>query len=318
VLAARRRAQLDEVATACAAHGVGAEVIVADLGTPGAAAALWAAATRTPVDILINNAGFGYFRPFGAIEWERDAELVQLNIASLVELSRLFVDHHSASLRDAARPGKAGAFEHHSASLRDAARPAKAGAVDHHSASLRDAARPAKAGAFDHHSASLRDAARPGKAGAVEHRRTRDGRAYLVNISSIGAYQAVPNMTLYAASKAFVRNFTEGLHDELRGSPLSVTCICPGGTHTDFHAMAGAGNYGWLANLSMLSAEEVAKISVRAMVHGKRIVVTGVLNKLACWGVRLVPRRVAAWMSRRVMGKPRPGALPARTMGDVA
>ena len=236
VLCARRRAQLDEVAASCAALGVGTEVIVADLGRPGAAAALWATAVRAPVDILINNAGFGYFRPFGAIEWAREAELVQLNITSLVELSRLFVDH----------------------------------------------------------------------------RRARDGRAHLVNIASIGAYQAVPNMSLYAASKAFVRNFTEGLHDELRGSALSATCICPGGTHTDFHAMAGAGNYGWLANASMLSADEVARISVRAMLRGKRVVVTGVLNKLACWGVRLVPRRVASWMSRRVMGKPRQGALPSR------
>src|SRR5262245_28263585 len=120
VLAARRQAQLDEVASACAKHGIATEVIVADLGKPGGARALWAAATRTPIDILINNAGFGYFRSFSEIDWARDAELVQLNITSLVELSKLF----------------------------------------------------------------------------VEHRRSRDSRAYLVNIGSIGAYQSVPNMAL--------------------------------------------------------------------------------------------------------------------------
>src|SRR4029077_3729105 len=81
------------------------------------------------------------------------------------------------------------------------------------------------------------------------------GRAYLVNIASIGAYQAVPNMALYTSSKAFVRNFTEALHDELRGSPISATCVCPGGTETGFHAAAGAGNYGWLASASMMTAE---------------------------------------------------------------
>jgi hypothetical protein len=235
VLAARRQPQLEQVASACS--GVTTEVITADLGKPDGARALWTAASRAPIDILINNAGFGYFRPFVEIDWERDAELVQLNITSLVELSRCFVDH----------------------------------------------------------------------------RRAREDRAYLVNIASIGAYQSVPNMALYAASKAFVRNFTEGLHDELAGRPLSVTCICPGGTKTEFHSVAGAGNYSWLANRSMMTAEQVAKITVDAMVRGRRNVIPGVMNKLSCWGVRFVPRSIASWISRRVLGKPRPGQLPART-----
>jgi len=237
VLAARRRARLDEVASSCAALGVATEVITVDLGTPGGAHALWTAAARTNVDILINNAGFGYFRPFAEIDWARDAELMQLNITSLVELSKRFVEHRSGNT----------------------------------------------------------------------------GRAYLVNIASIGAYQSVPNMALYSASKAFVRNFTEGLHDEHKGTSVSVTCICPGGTKTAFHAMAGAGDYGWLANRSMMTAEQVARITVDAMERGKRNVIPGLMNKLSCWGVRLVPRWFASWMSRRVLGKPRPGELPART-----
>lgn len=238
VLSARRRPELEAVAAECS----GAEIITADLGKPGAAAEVWREASRTPIDIVINNAGFGYFRSFGAVEDTRDTELVQLNISSLVELSRLF----------------------------------------------------------------------------VEHRKGRSDRAYLVNIASIAAYQSVPNMALYSASKAFVRNFTEGIHDELRGSPISATCICPGGTKTAFHAMAGAGNYGWLANASMMSAEQVASITVRAMLAGKRNVIPGFLNKLSCWGVRLVPRRFASWMSRRLLGKPRPGELPARTTEKAA
>jgi short-subunit dehydrogenase len=237
VLSARRRAHLDDVASACAAHGVATEVISADLGTPDGARALWSAAARTQVDILINNAGFGYFRSFAEIDWARDAELVQLNITSLVELSKAF----------------------------------------------------------------------------VEHRRGRDDRGYLLNIASIGAYQSVPNMAVYAASKAFVRNFTEALHDEFAGTALSATCVCPGGTKTNFHAMAGAGDYSWIANRSMMTAERVARISIDAMVRGKRNVIPGLVNKLSCWGVRLVPRSIASWMSRRVLGRPRPGELPART-----
>jgi short-subunit dehydrogenase len=238
VLTGRRRDALDTVAAACLALGVRAEIHTADLGTPGAAAALWAAARKAgPVDILINNAGFGYFRPFRSVEWARDAELIQLNIASLVELSRRFIDARSDA----------------------------------------------------------------------------PGRAYLVNIASIGAYQAVPNMALYTSSKAFVRNFTEALHDELRGTPISATCICPGGTQTQFHAAAGAGDYGWIANATMMSAEAVAKITVDAMRRGKRNVVPGLPNKLAAWSVRLVTRRIASWLAGRILGKPRPAALPTRS-----
>ena len=238
VLTARRRDALQVVADDCLAAGVRVEIITADLGKPGAASELWSAArAAAAIDIAINNAGFGYFRAFRAADWARDAEMVQLNIASLVELSRRFVDD---------RQGAA-------------------------------------------------------------------GRAYLVNVASIGAYQAVPNMALYASSKAFVRNFTEALHDELRGSPISATCICPGGTETAFHAAAGAGNYGWLANATMMSAEAVARLAVAAMRKGRRNVVPGLPNKLAAWSVRLVPRRMASWLAGRVLGKPRAAALPARS-----
>ncbi len=135
-------------------------------------------------------------------------------------------------------------------------------------------------------------------------------RGYILNVSSIGAYQAVPNMALYAASKAFVRDFTEALHDELAGTAVSATCLCPGGTKTEFHAIAGAGNYGWLARSAMLSAEAVARFGVRAMARRRRIAIPGVLNKLSCWGVRLVPRRFASWIARRIMGRQRK-VLPA-------
>lgn len=237
VLTARRKDALAKVAAECT--GVRVDIITADLGRGDAAGALWSAATQKgPIDILINNAGFGYFRAFTGADWQRDGELLQLNVTSLVELTRRFVD---------ARQGN-------------------------------------------------------------------PERAYVVNIASIGAYQAVPNFAVYAATKAFVRNFTEALHDEFRAarSPISATCICPGGTVTEFHAAAGAGDYGWLANASMKSAESVAALTVRAMTKQKRNVIPGVLNKLSCWAVRLVPRRFAAWMAGRVLGKPRPGALPPR------
>jgi len=246
VVTARRQDELDQLATELRAKGITVDVVTADLGRSAAATTLWTEVIATgPIDILINNAGFGYFRPFADADWHRDAELLQLNVTSLVELSRRFIE----SRQGESRQGE-----------------------------------------------------------------SRQGDAYLVNIASIAAYQSVPNFAVYAASKVFVRNFTEALHDELvRGhSEISATCICPGGTTTAFHAAAGAGDYGWLANASMLSAEAVAEITVRAMRKRKRTVVTGWLNKLSCWAVRLVPRSIASWMAGRVLGKPRPSALPPR------
>lgn len=234
VLTARRRDALEAVAATCV--GVNVEVITADLGRPGAVRGLWDAATAGgPIDMLINNAGFGYFRRFDEVDWARDAELIQLNMVSLVELTRYFVDA----------------------------------------------------------------------------RKARTASAHIVNISSTGAYQAVENMALYAASKAFVLSFSEALHDEHRGTSLSVTCVCPGGTETAFHAASGGGDYSWLANASMSSPEFVARTAIRAMQRGKRTVVPGLFNKLSGFSVRFVTRRFASWIAARVLGRPKL-ALPAR------
>nr|WP_315234168.1 SDR family oxidoreductase [uncultured Albidiferax sp.] len=234
VLTARRRDALDAVAASC--KGVKVEIVTADLGKPDAARALWdAAIAGGPIDILINNAGFGYFRRFDEVDWARDAELVQLNMTSLVQLARCFVDAH----------------------------------------------------------------------------KTSTAPAHMLNIASTGAYQSVPNMALYAASKAFVRNFSEGLHDEHRGTPLSVTCICPGGTETAFHAASGGGDYSWIANASTKSADFVAQAAIQAMLRGKRTVVPGLFNKLSTFGVRFLSRQFASRVATQVLGKPHL-ALPAR------
>jgi len=245
VLTARREDRLTEVAARITAeHAVAVDVIAADLGRAGGATAVWdAAIAGGAIDILVNNAGFGYFRPFATTDWARDAELLQLNITSLVELCYRFVAHHRAT--PPAHP------------------------------------------------------------------------VHLLNLASTSAYQAVPNFAVYASSKVFVRNFTEALHYELRRSSISATCLCPGGTRTEFHAAAGAGNYGALANASMLPADQVAELGVRAMLRGKKTIVTGFMNKLSCFLVGLVPSGLASRSAMWVLGAPRDATLPART-GDAA
>jgi len=235
VLTARRRDALEAVATSC--KGVKVEIVTADLGKPDAASALWqAAVVNGPIDILINNAGFGYFRRFDEVDWARDAELIQLNMTSLVALARSFIDARKAST----------------------------------------------------------------------------GPAHMLNIASTGAYQSVPNMALYAASKAFVRNFSEALHDEHQGTPLSVTCVCPGGTETAFHTASGGGDYSWIANASTKRPEFVARAAILAMRRGQRTVVPGLFNQLSTFGVRLLTRRFASRVATHVLGQPR-FELPARS-----
>jgi len=149
--------------------------------------------------------------------------------------------------------------------------------------------------------AFVADAARPTP-------RPAGRRRYILNVGSILAWQATPHFAVYGASKAFVRDFSEALHVELRERDIAVACLCPGGTRTEFHAVAGAGNYGRLANAAMLDAATVAEAGVRAMLAGRRTVVTGVGNQLTTVWTRLAPRRVATWMSTRVLGRPGPDA----------
>ena len=116
-------------------------------------------------------------------------------------------------------------------------------------------------------------------------------KSYILNIASSAAYQAVPFMSLYAATKAFVLNFSRGLRQELRGSAVSVTCICPGATATDFTVRAEIGKKGLkTAEKVNMTPEAVAKIAVKAMFAGKAEVIAGFVNKLGAFLVWLLPK----------------------------
>jgi uncharacterized protein len=116
-------------------------------------------------------------------------------------------------------------------------------------------------------------------------------RSYILNIASSAAYQAVPYLSLYAATKAFVLIFTRGLRQELQKSNVSVTCICPGATDTEFTVRAKIGLKGLKAAEKVnMSPEAVAKIAVESMFAGKAEVITGLINKLGALMVWLLPK----------------------------
>jgi short-subunit dehydrogenase len=133
-------------------------------------------------------------------------------------------------------------------------------------------------------------------------------RGYVLNIASIGAYMPVPGYATYGAGKAFVRNFSEALAHELRGTGVRVCCLCPGPTETEFVAVAGQSIPAW-QKIAFMSAERCARIGMRALFGGRRLIVSGVANTLLMWSLRFVPRRLMTWSAAIFMEGPRP-ALP--------
>lgn len=119
----------------------------------------------------------------------------------------------------------------------------------------------------------------------------QQSQAYILNIGSSAAYQAVPGLSLYSASKVFVLQFSRGLHQELKKSSVSVTCVCPGATDTGFIERAQIGDKGRKAAERVnMTPEDVAKQSVEAMLAGKTEVVTGFLNKAGKLMAWLLPK----------------------------
>jgi len=104
----------------------------------------------------------------------------------------------------------------------------------------------------------------------------RQGR--ILNVASTAGFQPGPFTNIYYATKAFVFSFSVALAEELAGTGVTVTTLCPGFTKTEFHQRAGFQRSSrWL---SMMSADEVARIGYRGLMAGKRIVIPGLKNKL--------------------------------------
>jgi short-subunit dehydrogenase len=223
ILVARRQDKLEEVAKYLSGmYRIRAEVIVADLARPEAPAEVVAEAERRGmvIDVLVNNAGVGLWGLFGRQETEQVLAMLQLNITSLTQLTRLVL------------PG-------------------------------------------------------------MVHR--RKGR--ILNVGSAAGFAPGPLMAVYYGTKAYVLLFSEAIADELRGTGVTVTALCPGVVPTGFREAAGLGGGEPPSVPGTLSAADVARIGYRGMMRGKRVVIPGIPVKLMIQGLRLVPR----WLVLRVV-----------------
>ena len=130
------------------------------------------------------------------------------------------------------------------------------------------------------------------------------GRGRILNVASTAAFQPGPLMAVYYAGKAFVLSFSEAIANELEGTGVTVTALCPGPTRSEFQRRAeieGARLVsGWV---KMMDSESVARAGWTAMKRGRRVVVPGVMNKAAVHAIRLTPRRLAAGVVRKLQEK---------------
>jgi short-subunit dehydrogenase len=137
--------------------------------------------------------------------------------------------------------------------------------------------------------------------GAFLERMVADGAGAILNVASTAAFQPLPGFATYAASKAFVQSFSEAVHAELAGTGVSVTCLCPGFTHTEFGQNAGGGDKeGMLPEFLFMEAPDVARAGVQAMVAGRRSAVPGLANRATMLGGRAAPRSLLLPLVRQV------------------
>lgn len=121
------------------------------------------------------------------------------------------------------------------------------------------------------------------------------GNGRILNVASVAAFQPIPSMSLYAASKAFVLSLTEGLSEELRDTGVSATALCPGITRTDMVESAEASD---IPTFMVTSAEEVAREGYEAVMAREVIRIPGVANQAAVTLAKFQPR----WLVRGLGG----------------
>lgn len=117
------------------------------------------------------------------------------------------------------------------------------------------------------------------------------GSGAILNVASTAAFQPSPSESLYTGSKVFVLSFSEALHMELKRAGVGCTVLCPGLTHTEFHATANlTESWGNTPEFLWMSADEVALAGVKGLLGGKRRVIPGLVNKVSAVAGQATPR----------------------------
>jgi short-subunit dehydrogenase len=137
--------------------------------------------------------------------------------------------------------------------------------------------------------------------GAFLHDMVDRGTGAILNVASTAAFQPLPGFASYAASKAFVQSFSEAVHTELTGTGVSVTCLFPGFTRTEFVENPGAeGAESTIPGFLWMEAPDVARVGIDAMLAGHRTAIPGMKNRALMLSGRMTPRTVLLPLVRQV------------------
>lgn len=124
-------------------------------------------------------------------------------------------------------------------------------------------------------------------------------RGTVINVASTSAFQPIPFMATYAATKAFVLSFSEGIAAELAGTGVKMMALCPGPVRTEFQEVAGTARVP-VPRFVYVEAETVAAQALAAADRGKRVLVSGAINLVAAAASRLAPRALTGWVAGRL------------------
>lgn len=128
------------------------------------------------------------------------------------------------------------------------------------------------------------------------------GQGGILNVASLVGFLPGPMMAVYYATKSYVLSFTEALEDEVKGTGVTVTALCPGLTSTGFVGRAGMGA-SKLTKGSIMEAGQVAEEGYRGFMRGKTIIMPGFKNRLFAFVPRVLPRKVITRISGLSQGR---------------
>ncbi len=202
--------------------------LIKDLSLPNIAQNIIDDIDNAPIDVLINNAGFGLFGSFTDTDWERELAMLHVHILTTTHLTKLVLE------------------------------------------------------------------------GMIKR-----GSGQILNMSSLAAFQPGPLMSIYYASKGYMLSFSEAIANELKGTGVTVTALCPGPTKTSFQETVSENTCKNKITFNMASAKEVANYGYKAMKKGKVYAIPGRFNKFLATIPRFVTRNAATAIVRKIQAKNR-------------
>jgi uncharacterized protein len=129
------------------------------------------------------------------------------------------------------------------------------------------------------------------------------GHGKIMNVASTAAFQSGPTMAVYYATKAYVLHFSEAIANELKGTGVTVTALCPGATESGFQAAAAMEESKLVKGKKLPTSKEVAEYGYKAMMKGKVVAIHGVMNYILANSVRFMPRAAVVAITRIMQDK---------------